>query len=226
MNLGSVVLGLLSIGFGAATVRRGMRNVAAGINAGNGLARASRAARGRVTQTVAGPMRLSLQEVGSLKDRVARIRRLARKGKTDPAIYAWSRKALTQRCGNQWCVPEKDTLAEINALYKAHRQRVRYTSDPLGVDTYVNPRHTLRMQAADCDDFTALGCASLESVGIPCKMKVIRTKGSREPNHIYALAGVPKRGPTRWIPFDTSVGKHAGWEPPASMIAESWLYDV
>lgn len=226
MNLGSVVLGLLSIGFGAATIRRGMRNVAAGVNGGAALARAPRDTRGRVTQTGVGPMRLSLQNVGSLKDRVSRIRRLARKGKTNPAIYAWSRRALTRRCGGEWCVPEKDTLAEIKALYAATRERVRYTSDPRGVDTYVNPRHTLAMQAADCDDFTSLGCAALESVGIACKLKVIRTVGSSEPNHIYALAATSKRGRPKFIAFDTSVNKYAGWEPPKSMIAESWIYDL
>jgi transglutaminase-like putative cysteine protease len=229
MALGDVVIGLLTIGFGLASVKRGARMLA-GTSSG-GLARApqpTRVPRGvrAATQTVAGPMNLQLKNVRTLKERVAHIQRLARKGKTDPKIYAWTRKVLTKKCGKDWCTAEKDTKAEIKALYEAHRAHVRYTSDPRGVDTYVNPRHTLAMQAADCDDFSALACASLESVGIKCKLKVIRTKDSPEPNHIYALAGVDKRRPSKFVGFDTSIAKYAGWEPPAHMIAESWIYDV
>ena len=69
------------------------------------------------------------------------------------------------------------------------------------------------------------GSAAL-CVGIPCRLKGIRTKGADDWNHIYVQMGTPRRGPRKWIAFDASVDKPAGWEAPKSQIAASRLFPL
>ena len=214
MALGQVLLGLFGIVLGANTAINGARRVA---NARPKKRPMEIRAGGRVTR---------LRRVKSLDERVKHIRQRARRDSLHPDVIVWTRRALSQKCGPNWCVPEKDTLAEVRALYDAIRANVRYTSDVRGVDTYMRPRHTLAARAGDCDDYSSLACAALLSVGIPCKLKVIRTRGNSTWNHIYALAGVPKHAPTRWIPFDASVPKQAGWEAPKQMIVAERVFPV
>ncbi len=111
-------------------------------------------------------------------------------------------------------------------VFRNLRRDVRYTSDIAGVDTYQKPSHTLSLRSADCDDYTTLACATLGSVGIPCRFKVIRTKGAKDWNHIYAEAGLPRQNPTRWIPLDASVNMPFGWEAPPRMVAASRTFRV
>jgi transglutaminase-like putative cysteine protease len=146
-------------------------------------------------------------------------------------------------------VREKDNLGEARALFGAIQQRVppqatradvatarnvfnnlrrniRYTSDIEGVDTYQKPAHTLALRTADCDDYSTLTCATLGSVGIPCRYKVIRTKGANDWNHIYPQAGFPRANPQRWISMDSSVNMPFGWEAPQRMVAASKVFRV
>lgn len=167
-----------------------------------------------------------VREVESLDERINAIRDRISKGRVDPKVIAWARAQVSKKCGNQWCVPEKDTEAEIRAIFNGMRRDVRYTSDVLGVDTYVHPRKTLEQRSGDCDDYSALGCSALMSVGIPCRLKVIRTKDSPTWNHIYIQAGTPKAGPQKWMTLDASVPVKPGWEVPASMVAASRTFEV
>jgi predicted transglutaminase-like cysteine proteinase len=215
MNLGEVLFGLASVWLGSASVARGLTSVAKGVKTGRGRA----VSLVNTANTQHGQMRVELHQVRTLDDRLRRIKRNVRRGRVDPRVITWTRAALTKKCGKNWCVPEKDTMAEVRALYDAMRSDVRYTSDIFGIDTYANPKHTLATKAGDCDDFSSLACASLHAVGIPCKLRVIRTKGAKDWDHIYAMAGIPKRNPKQWIAFDASVPKHLGWEAPASMVA-------
>lgn len=78
----------------------------------------------------------------------------------------------------------------------------------------------------NCDDYSSLTCAGLQSIGIPCRYKVIRTKGAKDWNHIYAQAGFPRQNPKRWISMDSSVNMPFGWEAPPSMVAASRVFRV
>ncbi len=198
------------------------------------------------------PMQMRSFEIRSLEDRIHYLRRLVDAGKRDPQVFAFARRNLTRRCGTDWCIPEKHNLAEAKAifgaihdgryghagsseraeletarnLFRQIRRNVRYTSDIAGVDTYQKPAHTLALKTADCDDFSSLTCASLQSVGIPCRFKVIRTKGAREWNHIYPQAGFPRHAPTRWVSMDSSVNMPFGWEAPRTMVDASRVFRV
>ena len=195
------------------------------------------------------PMRMRSYNIRTLDDRINYLRRLADAGKRDPNVYAFARRSLAKKCGRDWCVKEKDNLGEAKALFGALRQavppkmsardvasarnvfnnirkNVRYTSDIRGVDTYQKPGHTLSLRTGDCDDYSSLTCASLESLGIPCRYKVIRTKGAKDWNHIYAQAGLPRANPTHWISMDSSVNMPFGWEAPKRMVADSRVFRV
>lgn len=235
MNLGEVLLGLATLAVGLSTAKKGAQRLGNALNTGvpTTYGKTTRVpaikTQGRHVKTASGLMRVTTHEVRSLDDRLASIAQKANEGKLDPKVIAWARKELSRKCrdgwnGSQWCTPEKDTEAEIAAIYKALRRDVRYTSDVVGVDTYAHPRRTLELGGEDCDGYAALGCAALMSVGIPCRFKVIRTKDSSTWNHIFIQGGASKSNPTRWISLDASVPMHAGWEAPASMVAEAKIY--
>jgi hypothetical protein len=198
------------------------------------------------------PMQMRSFNIRTLDDRIGYLKRLVDAGKRDPQVYAFGRRAVTRRCGNKWCIDEKDNLSEAKAIFDAVRQtrgrlngaggmgdvatarklfrqirdQVRYTSDIAGVDTYQKPAHTLALKSGDCDDYSTLTCATLQSVGIPCRFKVIRTKGAGDWNHIYPQAGFPRAKPTRWVSMDSSVNMPFGWEAPPKMVAASRVFPV
>lgn len=171
-------------------------------------------------------MRLRTYQIKKLEDRIRALRQLVQDGKRDPAVYEFARRAVNKKCGKDWCVPEKNNGAEIGALFRAVRNNVRYTSDIAGVDSYQKPSHTLRFRTGDCDDYSSLTCALAQSLGLPCRFKVIRTKGAPEWNHIYAQIGLPRRRPKKWISFDASVDMPLGWEAPRSMVDASRVFYV
>lgn len=168
MNLGEAFLGIAAIALGISTAKKGAERLSRAINHdGPSLSSAPRTTYGRLPamppvvkrgvhmRTASGQMRTTLHEVRTLDDRLAAIAAKANEGKTDPRVIAWARRELSKKCrsgwnGEQWCVPEKNTEAEIAALYKALRRDIRYTSDVVGVDTYAHPKRTLEMGGGDC----------------------------------------------------------------------------
>lgn len=189
-------------------------------------------------------MQMRSYNIRTLEDRIRYLQKLVDAGKRDPHVYAFARRAVSTKCGNKWCTPEKDNLAEAKAIFGAMRnpntpelaavrklfqdirRNVRYTSDIAGVDTYQKPSHTLALKTGDCDDYSTTTCSSLLSIGIPCRFKVIRTKGANDWNHIYAQAGLPRANPTRWYSMDASVNMPFGWEAPPGMVAASRVFRV
>ena len=235
MNLADLSFGVAGILIGARSLSTGVSRVHRALNGtgrdGNETERDSgRAYGGRmVGRTTRNGMTVELREVKGLEDRINAIRTQARKGRTDPTVITWARKQVSKRCAGKpggWCVGEKDTQAEIAAIFTGMRRDVRYTSDVLGVDTYVHPKRTLEQRSGDCDDYSSLGCAALMSIGIPCRFKVIRTKDSQTWNHIYLQGGFPKYDPKKWITLDASVNVPVGWEVPASQVAEARVFEV
>jgi transglutaminase-like putative cysteine protease len=230
-SLGQVALGLASIIYGAHHLRRGVRQLRG--EPGKGLSLAPSAPqRGRPfhdsgqVRTKNGLMRMRSYHIRDLDDRIKYLRECVDAGKRDPRIYAFAREATSRRCGDTWCVPEKDNVGEAKAIFDAIRRRVRYTSDIYGVDTYQKPHNTLRLSGGDCDDLSVLSCSALLSVGIPCRFKVIRTRGAGDWNHIYAQAGFPRANPTRWISLDASVPVKFGWEAPPRMVEAFRVFPV
>lgn len=167
-------------------------------------------------------MNASLRDVSSLDDRMRFIVQLIREGRIDPVIREWSAKVLSRRCGDDWCVREKDRANEIKAIFDALRRQVRYTGDVWSNDTYSAARHTLKLGIADCDDYVITGCSALESVGIRTRAVVIETTdGVGDWDHIYLHAD---DGAGSWVAFDASVPRPCGWEAPPSMVKRKRVF--
>jgi transglutaminase-like putative cysteine protease len=218
MPLGDVVLGLAGIALGLRQIKKSAERLQPQRPS------QSRSLSDLTLNTPSGPVRLRTYQIRNLDERIAHLRRLVEQGKRDPVVYEFARRAVSARCGNTWCAPEKNNVAEAQALFKAIRANVRYTSDIAGIDSYQKPAHTLRFRTGDCDDVSILACATAASVGLPCRFKVIRTKGAPDWNHIYAQIGFPRRAPSKWVSFDASVNMPFGWEAPASMVDDSRVF--
>lgn len=227
-----IVLGLAGVAMGLRQISTGLKH----LDEGRQLGRISYTAprpKGKSrqlsevsTNTPSGNIRLRTYSISNLDQRIEHLRKLALAGKKDPAVYEFARRAVNGKCGNSWCVPEKDNLGEMRALFDAVRKNVRYTSDIAGVDSYQKPSHTLALRTGDCDDFSTLACAAAASLGMPVRFKVIRTTDAPTWNHIYAQIGYPRRSPRKWISFDASVNMPFGWEPPARMIADARVFPL
>lgn len=227
-SLGQFALGLASIIYGAHHLRKGVNQIRQP-SPRRGLARApvpngSPFYESGLTRTAVGLIRSRSYHVRNLDDRMRHLRGLVDRSKRDLHVITFAKNTVTQRCGDSWCIPEKDNLAEAKAIFDAIRRRVRYTSDIHGVDTYQRPSLTLALNSGDCDDYSTLVCSSLHAIGIPCRFKVIRTRGGSDWNHIYAQAGFPRAQPNRWISMDASVPVPFGWEAPAQMVAASRVF--
>lgn len=160
-----------------------------------------------------------MHDVHSIDERVGHIIRLIQKGRSDPKVIGLARQVISKRCGEDWCIAERDYKGEVRAIFAEVRRRVRYVRDEWGADTFSAPGKTLAWAGGDCDDYTIVLGSLLQAIGYPVKLRVIRTTDSPEWNHIYLVVGIPPGGPTQWVPLDASVNKPAGWEAPRDMIA-------
>lgn len=162
--------------------------------------------------------------VGDIDGRVSKIIKLIRKGKRSPKIQLAVHKVLNRRCGEKWCIPEKDHKREIEAIFKFVRSQVRYLADPRGVDTYRAPERTMfNFHGGDCDDgsgaIATMLAIALEACGFETRLRVIavRPQPPDAYSHILVLVGLPQRSPTRWMALDASVDKPAGWYPKSKV---------
>lgn len=246
MDLTKVFIGLAAIALGSRSLANGAKHLNDGLQtpgrngARSGSSRPTIIVPRRATRTIppqigqtarmatpTGRMRTTLREVRTLGDRLAVIIDKAHQGKVDPYVISWARREVARKGPDgRWITPEKDTEAEAFAIFKGLRRDIRYTSDVRGVDTYANPRKTLETRAGDCDEYSAVGCAALMAVGIPCRLEVIQTTKSSTPDHIFVLAGVPKENPVKWLSLDASVNMPPGWRAPDSMITRRWLFET
>jgi predicted transglutaminase-like cysteine proteinase len=205
-------------------VLSGLSLIAAGVRAVNEGTRGGQASEGGAPAFANGAgMKASLRNVRTLDDRIKIIKGLIRQGQADPSVRAWVSEVLTRRCGDSWCVPEKDRSAEIRAIFDAIRERVRYTGDVWSMDTYQAARHVLKHRTADCDDYTILGSACLLAVGIPVTLVVIQTTSADDWDHIYLRAGDGQGG---LMGFDASVDQPAGWEAPPAIVRRTRTFPL
>jgi transglutaminase-like putative cysteine protease len=108
-----------------------------------------------------------------------------------------------------------DSLAELRALFTFVRDRVRFTSDILGVETLQGPRYTLRVMAGDCDDRATLLVALARSIGLPVDLKFRAVAvDKRRPgsfSHVYVVGVINGRR----IALDPTYSTNGlGWEYP------------
>lgn len=88
--------------------------------------------------------------VSSIDERVAKVHEQMLQGTRDPVVYGLAREVLSKKCGDGWCVPQKNPQAEIEAMFFEVKKRVRYTWDPLDYDAFQTPAKTLHIRNGDC----------------------------------------------------------------------------
>jgi hypothetical protein len=115
------------------------------------------------------------------------MRDLIRRDRTHPVVRARAEEAVASLR-----TPER--VAEVQAVYDWITQRSDYRRDPNGAEWLQAPWALLACQIdvgqrpqIDCDDFTDLSLAMLESLGHETAIHVVSQLPSRAFNHVYGL---------------------------------------
>jgi hypothetical protein len=106
---------------------------------------------------------------------------------------------VTQHC------PPRNDVCELQAIFDFTVRNVRYTGDIAGRDTFQKALRTLQYGGGDCDDHSIVNAVLAMENGFFSKVRITSNTGATW-DHIYALAGVPKHNPVRYIPLDTTLG--------------------
>jgi len=254
-DLGSVLIGLLGIAWGAKTLAGGAQRLAEGMQPRPGArvppgVRIATGARvptmivpRSVTakvppivkqtakmKTLAGPMATSMYGVQNLNDRLAVIIDKAHQGKTDPQVVAWARKQVAQRkLGSSEWNGGQWVCPEKDA--KCELQMIHQ-----GMRRSI--RYTSDPVSADLyarpARTLAMGagdCDEYTAVACAAAMAV-----GRQCRMIVIETTDSKEGANhiyaeamadgKWIPMDASVNMPFGWSAPDSMVRRRWIYEV
>ena len=92
---------------------------------------------------------------------------------------------------------DKARLCQAVAIGRWVQQNIRYVNE--GAETFQSPVRTLTARIGDCDDFTTLVCALLESIGIRSELVGLQWGGSFR--HIFPRAVIGGRR----IPLDATL---------------------
>lgn len=176
-------------------------------------------------------MRVSVFEVAGQKRALHELAKLVEKSTVDPLV----RNAALQLTND---VPQRDDEGEVYAIFNAVKsgddrvegleRGLKYMSDPRWADFFTSPARTLKqlgsgINGGDCDDHAALICALLGSLGFVVGLRAWgKQKG--EFTHVYAVVGLPKLNPEKFVGLDTTVDEsEVGWEPPKGHVLTAVL---
>lgn len=141
--------------------------------------------------------------------------RLVRSGVQDPSVVLYAQQIVRS-------APEYGQRAELSSILDDVRRTMRYTLDPLGVETVKSPSFVLEeirtrgKAAMDCDDATVWTAALVRSVGMQTRFRVIRDD-PREYTHVYleALAD------GAWVPLDPIARSLPAGRAPAGVFGSA-----
>lgn len=141
------------------------------------------------------------------------IRQLIESGKRSQKI-----RRLAEWILARYDVPARDRLREIAAIHEWAKKNIRYVQDPYQIEHVQTPQRMLVTRTGDCDDFTALVGALVESIGYPVDIKVVAKPGRKEFHHVYPVARIG----TESVGLDASMPVPLGYEAPE--ISRSKIY--
>ena len=130
-----------------------------------------------------------LVEFKNLDEQLRKLRSWVTQFRAHPVIRALALKIIHE-AGS----PMRDKKAQAIAIGRWVRENIYYVHEL--PERFQTPLETLRKKSGDCDDFTTLTGALLESIGIPSVMVVMEVNGKWA--HIFPAA----RGRLGLIPLD------------------------
>lgn len=159
---------------------------------------------------------LRAHNVKSLEDRVKVLRWLVWQttgGLRDPTMRRIG-LMVTQGC------PPRDDLCELRSIFEFVVKNVRYTGDVAFKDTFQSALRSLQYGGGDCDDAAVANVVLAMENGFQAKWRITSNHGATW-DHIYAMVGLPKHKPSRWVALDTTLAagkpfpmRYFGVEPP------------
>jgi transglutaminase-like putative cysteine protease len=131
------------------------------------------------------------------------MRAVVRQSKTDFFVRQTATQIVSQ-------VTAKDWYGEACSLYEWVRDNIRYRLDPIDVELLHAPAQVLSQRVGDCDDFSILLAALLNSLGHPAAFKAVGFDAGSL-SHVYVVTLVGNRW---WAADATEPSQKFGWEPP------------
>lgn len=115
-------------------------------------------------------------------------------------------------------VPPKDFRGELEAIQDWVRTNIRYTRDPLYVETLKTPHALLEDRQGDCDDQATLVAALALSIGFKPRFVAIGTQQAGVFDHVFTEV---KLG-TVWLSVETTEPVAVGWKPRGVLTRLEW----
>lgn len=172
-------------------------------------------------------MRVTVETVGSQAEALKRLAEVSRRSVLTPRVIQIAR-TITSDCANRNDECELEAIFNAvkygDARVEALARGLRYVADPRIADLYSTPDRMLDQCeqgacASDCDEHAALIAALAGAVGFTTALRAWGPAAGDELTHVYAIAGLPKNKPQRWVGLDTTVkNSYVGWEPPKGRV--------
>jgi Transglutaminase-like superfamily len=172
------------------------------------------------------PVEVERREFSNQAEQVKYLRDMIETYKGTYTIHALARDIVFRQSN---CRP-KAKLCHAIALATWVQQNITYCNE--GIETFQTPLHTLRLKYGDCDDFSTLIGALVESVGVPVELvslawaaptrttpygQVVNKMSFR---HIFPRAIVPgPKGETIRVPLDATLDQPVEWISDPILIA-------
>lgn len=106
-------------------------------------------------------------------------------------------------------VDGKDFRGEVQAIQDWVKNNIRYTRDPIYVETLKLPAALLEARQGDCDDQATLVAALLMSIGFKARFVAIGTNAIGQFDHVYTEV----RLGNGWLSVETTEPVEIGWRP-------------
>jgi transglutaminase-like putative cysteine protease len=130
---------------------------------------------------------------------------------------------ITNQC------PSRDEQCEAAAIHDWVKANIRYTGDIAphrlddgtvdSVDLFASAQAVVENGGGDCDEHVVLNNALAILNGIPAQIRATSPtrRGKNNYTHVYAVFGLPKARPTKWIASDTTL-------PGETRFGTEWPY--
>lgn len=127
-------------------------------------------------------------------------------------------RAFALEACNRAAVPPAGGTCRVAAAILAHAAaRVQYAPDPVHAELVQGPKETLTVLSGDCEDFTALVGAAMESLGLPVRVVLLRYAGTGGGpdayDHVFPEVNVSRTATPCWLAADATLWGALGIVP-------------